>query len=114
MDENIIPLMAIVTLFIGLPWLVFHYVTKWKAQATLTTELIEWQRGDTSFRSVPVAAGVLAAHPRALRTSSSEASGHSPSTAKGSRWRPICGSARLTASSASRRLGCRWLMRRAR
>ena len=25
-------------LFIGLPWLVFHYVTKWKSQATITTE----------------------------------------------------------------------------
>ena len=23
-------------LFIGLPWLVFHYVTKWKSAATLT------------------------------------------------------------------------------
>jgi phage shock protein B len=37
MDENIIPLMAIVTLFIGLPWLIFHYVTKWKTAATLTS-----------------------------------------------------------------------------
>jgi len=35
-DENIIPLMAIVTLFIGLPWLIFHYVTKWKQGKTLT------------------------------------------------------------------------------
>ena len=25
-------------LFIGLPWLIFHYVTKWKSAATLTTE----------------------------------------------------------------------------
>ena len=24
-------------LFIGLPWLVFHYITKWKTAATLTT-----------------------------------------------------------------------------
>jgi phage shock protein B len=23
-------------LFIGLPWLIFHYVTKWKSQAVLT------------------------------------------------------------------------------
>ncbi|WP_395611888.1 envelope stress response membrane protein PspB [Allosphingosinicella sp.] len=36
--EIIIPIFAIVSLFILLPWLVFHYVTKWKAQATLTTE----------------------------------------------------------------------------
>jgi len=27
---------AIVTLFIGLPWLVFHYITRWKTAATLT------------------------------------------------------------------------------
>ena len=27
---------AILTLFIGLPWLVFHYITKWKTAATLT------------------------------------------------------------------------------
>jgi phage shock protein B len=37
-DHFIIPIFAIVALFIILPWLVFHYVTKWKAQATLTTE----------------------------------------------------------------------------
>jgi phage shock protein B len=30
--------LAIVTLFIGLPWLVFHYITKWKSAATLTGE----------------------------------------------------------------------------
>ena len=41
MDEfmNVtVPVIAIVTLFIGLPWLIFHYVTKWKSQATLTRE----------------------------------------------------------------------------
>jgi len=26
------------TLFIGLPWLIFHYVTKWKTAATITNE----------------------------------------------------------------------------
>lgn len=35
--DNLIPLMAIVTLFIGLPWLIFHYITKWKTAATLTS-----------------------------------------------------------------------------
>lgn len=35
--EDIIPVIAIVTLFIGLPWLIFHYVTKWKQAATITT-----------------------------------------------------------------------------
>ena len=34
--DNIIPLIAIVTLFIGLPWLIFHYITKWKQAKTLT------------------------------------------------------------------------------
>ncbi len=36
MEEVVVPFIAIVTLFIGLPWLVFHYVTKWKTAATLT------------------------------------------------------------------------------
>lgn len=27
---------AILTLFVGLPWLVFHYITKWKTAARLT------------------------------------------------------------------------------
>jgi|SRR6187399_1829815 phage shock protein B len=36
--ELFIPIMAIGAIFIVLPWLVFHYVTKWKATATLTTE----------------------------------------------------------------------------
>ena len=30
--------LAILALFIGLPWVVFHYVTKWKTAATLTRE----------------------------------------------------------------------------
>ncbi len=38
MEEVIIPVMVVGMLFIGLPWLVFHYVTKWKSQASLTTD----------------------------------------------------------------------------
>ena len=34
--EIIIPLVAIPVTLIGLPWLIFHYVTKWKQAATLT------------------------------------------------------------------------------
>src|SRR5579884_3701457 len=30
--------LAIVLLFLGLPWLVFHYVTQWKKNATITRE----------------------------------------------------------------------------
>jgi phage shock protein B len=37
MEDNLIPAIAICTLFIGLPWLVFHYITKWKTAATLTS-----------------------------------------------------------------------------
>jgi len=33
-----IPIGIVGMLFIGLPWLIFHYVTKWKSQATITTE----------------------------------------------------------------------------
>ena len=40
MEENIFGIMvgglAVLTLFIGLPWLVFHYITKWKTAARLT------------------------------------------------------------------------------
>ena len=36
MDEVFIPLIAIVSLFIGLPWLVFDYITRWKTAARLT------------------------------------------------------------------------------
>jgi len=37
MEDALIPAIAICTLFIGLPWLVFHYITKWKTAATLTS-----------------------------------------------------------------------------
>jgi phage shock protein B len=30
-------ILAIVILFMGLPWLIFHYITKWKTAATLTS-----------------------------------------------------------------------------
>lgn len=38
MEDAIIPILVVGMLFIGLPWLIFHYVTRWKSQATLTTE----------------------------------------------------------------------------
>ena len=34
----LIPIIATLILFIGLPWLIFHYITRWKSQATLTKE----------------------------------------------------------------------------
>ncbi|WP_106639209.1 envelope stress response membrane protein PspB [Allosphingosinicella vermicomposti] len=38
MEEVLVPIFVVGMLFIGLPWLVFHYITKWKSAATLTTE----------------------------------------------------------------------------
>ena len=38
MDEILIPIIAITSIFIGLPWLIFHYVTKWKQAGTITGE----------------------------------------------------------------------------
>jgi phage shock protein B len=29
---------AILAIFIGLPWIIFHYITKWKTAATITTD----------------------------------------------------------------------------
>lgn len=31
-------MIAVVTIFVGLPWLILHYTTKWKTSATLTND----------------------------------------------------------------------------
>lgn len=36
--DAIVPIFIVGMLFIGLPWLVLHYVTRWKTAATLTGE----------------------------------------------------------------------------
>ena len=36
--EIVLPLLIVPMLFIGLPWLIFHYVTKWKVNSSLTGE----------------------------------------------------------------------------
>ena len=36
--DFLFPIIICSILFIGLPWLIFHYVTRWKTQATLTRE----------------------------------------------------------------------------
>ena len=36
MEDVFVPMIAIGVLFLGLPWLVFHYITKWKTSAKLT------------------------------------------------------------------------------
>ena len=38
MEEILVPIFVVGMLFIGLPWIVLHYVSKWKSSATLTTE----------------------------------------------------------------------------
>ena len=36
--EDVLGMVVVVPLlFIGLPWLIFHYITKWKTAATLTS-----------------------------------------------------------------------------
>jgi phage shock protein B len=38
LPQVIIAVTIVGMLFIGLPWLIFHYVTQWKKAATLTNE----------------------------------------------------------------------------
>ena len=38
MEDVFLPILIVGILFIGLPWIVLHYVSKWKTAATLTTE----------------------------------------------------------------------------
>jgi phage shock protein B len=38
MDEFLTPVLICGMLFIGFPWLVFHYITKWKQAKTLTVD----------------------------------------------------------------------------
>lgn len=38
MDEALIPIIIVPILFIALPWLILHYVTKWKSKTSLTSE----------------------------------------------------------------------------
>ena len=38
MADELVPIFVVGMLFIGLPWLIMHYVTKWKTAATLTND----------------------------------------------------------------------------
>lgn len=38
MDHDLIPLVGILGSVIGLPWLILHYVTKWKTAPKITQE----------------------------------------------------------------------------
>ena len=38
MEDILVPIMICGFLFIGLPWVIFHYVTQWKKNSSLTIE----------------------------------------------------------------------------
>jgi phage shock protein B len=38
MEDNLVPAIAIVTIFIGFPWLILHYLTQWKRNKGLSVE----------------------------------------------------------------------------
>jgi phage shock protein B len=38
MEDTLVPILVVGILFLGLPWIIFHYVSKWKSSATLSGE----------------------------------------------------------------------------
>jgi phage shock protein B len=38
MEDILVPIFVVGILFLGLPWLIFHYVTQWKKNGTLSLE----------------------------------------------------------------------------
>ncbi len=38
MEDVFVPVMIVGMLFIGLPWVIMHYITKWKQSGTITNE----------------------------------------------------------------------------
>lgn len=38
MEDALIALVVVGSIFVGLPWIILHYVTKWKTSATLTND----------------------------------------------------------------------------
>ncbi len=38
LEDTLVPVMIVGMLFIGLPWLILHHVTRWKTAGTLTRE----------------------------------------------------------------------------
>jgi phage shock protein B len=35
--DDLVPLVVVLALFVGLPWLCLHYMTRWKTASTLTS-----------------------------------------------------------------------------
>jgi len=38
MEDILVPLIIFGSIFVGLPWVILHYVTKWKTSATITSD----------------------------------------------------------------------------
>ncbi len=38
MEDVLVPIIVIPAIFIGMPWIILHYITKWKQAKTLTTD----------------------------------------------------------------------------
>ena len=38
MDHAIVPIIVVPAIFIGMPWLILHYITKWKGTPKITQE----------------------------------------------------------------------------
>jgi len=38
MEDILVPIGVCATIFIGLPWILFHYITQWKKTGTLSLE----------------------------------------------------------------------------
>ena len=38
MEDILVPVLVVGMLFVALPWLILHYVTRWKTSATLTND----------------------------------------------------------------------------
>ncbi|MPT48856.1 MAG: envelope stress response membrane protein PspB [Sphingobium sp.] len=38
MEDIFLPVMVVGMIFIGLPWVILHYLTKWRTSSTLTKE----------------------------------------------------------------------------
>jgi phage shock protein B len=37
-EDILVPIAVVGMLFVGLPWLIFHYITKWKQSSSLSNE----------------------------------------------------------------------------
>ena len=37
MEDVFVPLIAILGIFVALPWIILHYITRWKTASTLTS-----------------------------------------------------------------------------